>query len=302
MSLTWSAAVGAGEPDERDAAALGVPDLLAELLRRSRPPRWGCRGARSAVGDRVAGRRGAPRRRARPARRSAPARLPVEHAVGEQRDQRARDAEARCRRRGTSSGRRWPARRTGRRQPTDFEPLVAGHEDLEDGAGVVVEAAGDAQVGLDGRRASPTDVGAAVDAPRPARRALVEQLVARRPSARTRSTNEVSATRIVGQLEAALRPAPAVAPASLDEQRRRRPRRGSLSSLSIGPDRGGDVGDAEAAVEALDQLAVVDLEATARGSGSAPSASAITRTTSTSWWNGSSSRPTMSMSAWVNWR
>jgi hypothetical protein len=38
------------------------------------------------------------------------------------------------------------------------------------------------------------------------------------------------------------------------------------------------------------------------GSGRAPSASTITRMTSTSWWNGSSSRPTTSMSAWVNWR
>jgi hypothetical protein len=38
------------------------------------------------------------------------------------------------------------------------------------------------------------------------------------------------------------------------------------------------------------------------GTGSASSASTITRMTSTSWWKGSSSRPTTSTSAWVNWR
>ena len=209
-----------------------------------------------------------------------------EHAVGEQRDQRPGDAE-----RDADAGVRRPAvageRVVAAAGADRLQPLVAGHEDLEDRAGVVVEAAGDAQVGLDrdvlGRRG-----GAALDDGGELGEALVEQLVLDAERA------DLLDERGVGdpdrrQRQAALRPA-----------RRSRRRRSTSSSATVvgrqlvelvdDADRGGDVGHAEAAVEALDQLAVVELEAAAGGIGSASSASTITRITSTSWWNGSLSR------------
>ena len=147
--LDLVAAVGLREPDVRDAAPLGVPDLLAELLRRWRRPRWGCRGARSAVGDARRWPARTPRRRARPARRSGTARLPASTPSAMQRDQGAGDAEG-----DADAGVRRPAVAgegvVAAAAADGLQPLVAGHEDLDDGAGVVVEAAGDAQVGLDG--------------------------------------------------------------------------------------------------------------------------------------------------------
>ena len=51
MSLTSVAARRPREPDERDAAALGVPDLLAELLRRSAATSAAIAAAAQRVGD-----------------------------------------------------------------------------------------------------------------------------------------------------------------------------------------------------------------------------------------------------------
>ena len=78
------------------------------------------------------------------------------------------------------------------------------------------------------------------------------------PRPRTVSTKEVSATRMDGQRQARLGLLRRGA-GGLDEQRGDGVGR-LLVELVDGADRGGDVGDAEAAVEALDQLAVVDLE------------------------------------------
>src|SRR5262249_23638135 len=84
-----------------------------------------------------------------------------EEAVVEQRDQGAGDAEA-----DADAGVRRPAvareRVVAPAARGRLEPLVTGHEDLEDGAGVVLEPAGDAEVGLD-RDPVVDRVGTAVD-------------------------------------------------------------------------------------------------------------------------------------------
>ena len=192
------AAPSAGEPDVRDAAALGVPDLLAELLRARRPPRWRCRGG--------AARSRRPRWPARdssstsatstalgtfgPGSRTPSANSGIERA----RDAEA-DADAGVRRPAVAREGVVPAAAADR-----LQPLVARHEDLEDGAGVVVEAAGDPQVGLDGD-VVVDGVGAAVDDRRELGEALVEQLVldAERPDpldeARCPATRIVASSR-----------------------------------------------------------------------------------------------------------
>ena len=78
------------------------------------------------------------------------------------------------------------------------------------------------------------------------------------PRPRTVSTKEVSATRMVGQRQARLGLLGRRA-SGLDQQRGDGLGR-LLVELVDGADGGGYVGDAQAAVEALDQLAVVDLE------------------------------------------
>ena len=89
-----------------------------------------------------------------------------DHAVGQQRDERARDAE-----RHAHAGVRRPAVGgegvVAAAAADGLQPLVALHEDLHDGAGVVVEPARDAQVGLDGH---PPPL-ARPRSPRPRRRA-----------------------------------------------------------------------------------------------------------------------------------
>ena len=141
-----------------------------------------------------------------------------------------------------------------------LEPLVALHVDLDDGAGVVVEAARDTQVGLDSdpvvdlvarRRRSRR-------ARRRARRDPTSSSSSVTPRAATCSTSESSLTRIVAS--ARHRSAcSARGTCALDQQ----PGHGlgrQLVELVDLPDRLGHVGDPEPAVEALDQLAVVDLD------------------------------------------
>ena len=125
----------------------------------------------------------------------APCRLPASSAVGSAAARASGRRRARCRRRGTSSGRRTRARRTGRRRRSN-PATRSRHADLEDRAGVVVEAAGDRQVGLDlrpgrcARRRSRRSRAASSASPSSSSSCST-------PSARTCSTNDVSVVRIV---------------------------------------------------------------------------------------------------------
>ena len=196
--------------------------------------------------------------RARPARRWAPA--------GSRRARRRRAAAAACgrrrrrrRRRGTSYGRRRRGRRSGRRRRR-LQPLVAGHEDLDDGAGVVVEAARDPEVGLDGDArppAAPTPGSPRRRRPaRPGPRSSSSSLDAERADpldeARCRPPGSSPARGTARPARASRRPA---RPAGRRPRRRaacRACRSTRIAAVTSG--------DAEPAVEALDQLAVVELE------------------------------------------
>ena len=233
MSLTWwaAAAVIVGrEPDERDAAPLGVADLLAVLLRRRRRPRPGCRGARSACAMRVAGGARRPRRAARPAPPTAPTATRSMHAGLEQRHQQPRDAErdadARVGDLAVAGQRVVPAARADR-----AERLVAGHPGLEHGAGVVVQPAGDAQVGLD--RDARLIERAAVDDRGQLGQPLVAAAACATPSARDPVDERRCRSR--GSRPARRHAAACVArqPGLVGEQRRDHARPGTLSSLSI---------------------------------------------------------------------
>ncbi len=82
------------------------------------------------------------------------------------------------------------------------------------------------------------------------------------PSSATRASNVASVARMDGERQALVRLLVG-GPASLDQQRRDGIG-GHLVELVDGPHRGRDVRDAEAPVEALDEFAVVDLQAQRR--------------------------------------
>ena len=242
-----------GEPDVRDAAPLGVPDLLAELLRAG-----GHLGRDAAAAQPVGellGRRPRVLVGEGDEHRAGDGAAARQHAVGDQRDQGAgdaeRDAHARVRRAAVAGqGVVASAGAHG------LEPFVAGHEDLEDGAGVVVEAAGDAQVDLD-RDAVADSARTAVDDGSQLLEPGVEQLVVDTESTHALDERGVGdADGRQGQARLGLFGRGA---RGLDEQGGDG-LGGLLVELVDGADRGRDVGDAEAAVEALDQLAVVELE------------------------------------------
>ena len=250
------AAVGLREPDERDATALRGADLLAELLGRRRDlardaasPEGGrdgvARGPAVVVDD---GDEDGARHRSRAG----------EDAVGDERHQGAGDAE-----RDADAGvRRLPVAGEGvvaAAAADRLQVLVAGHEDLDHGAGVVVEAPRDAQVRLD-RDVAPLSRAAALDDGGELGQALVEQAVLH--PERPHLVDE----RGVGGADRGERQALLCL---LDRGPALRQLLGDgfwwqLVELVDGADRGHEVGDPEAAVEALDQLAVVELEAQRR--------------------------------------
>ncbi len=250
-------AVGAStlsrEPDERDAAPLGRADLTTVLLGARRDLARDA-AATQRVGDPLAARaallvgQGDQDRAGHgPAAR--------EHTLGDQRHQRAREAEgdahARVRRTAVVGERVVASATTDR-----LQPFVARHEDLDDGAGVVVETPRDAEVGLD-RHPSVHDVGAALEHGRELGEAAVEQVVADAEALHALDD------RAVGDPDRRqLQTAPCLLGGRagvVDEEAGHGVGR-ELVELVDGADRGHDVGDTEPAVEALDQLAVVDLE------------------------------------------
>ena len=251
--LDLVAAVVLLEPDVRDAAPLGVPDLLAELL-RARGDLGGDAATAQPVGQLVGGRAGVlvGERHEHGARDGAAA---GEHAVGDERDEGARDAEG-----DADAGVRRPAVAgqgvVASAAAHGLQPLVARHEDLHDGARVVVEAAGDPEVGLDGD-VVVHHVRAAVDDRGQLGQAGLEQLVLDAEAADGLDEGRVGdADGRQGQARVGLL---GRGPRRLDQERGDGLGR-LLVELVDGADGGGYVGDAQAAVEALDQLAVVDLE------------------------------------------
>ena len=222
----------------RSAYRICLPNFCGARRR----PRWGCRGARSAVGD----------ARRWPARDSSSTRA-TSTALGHRRGCRPstpsassgtrvrRDAEG-----DADAGVRRPAvageRVVAAAAADRLQPLVAGHEDLDDGAGVVVEAAGDPQVGLDGDVVARPAVAQPSTTAASSARPVVEQLVLDAEGADALDEGGVGdADR--RQLQAALRPAPAWRPAVSTSSARDGVGR-LLVELVDGPDRGGDVGDA----------------------------------------------------------
>ncbi len=253
MSLT-SGPFSVLNQHERDAPPVGVPDLLAEL-RRGRRHLDGNAAAPQLRGRPHRVGAGPPRRPARPARRSAycgcalsnpwlisrapaadtPIEIPTPGYV-------VRPSEA------SESYRPPPADRP--------EPLVADQVDLVDGAGVVVQAAGDPQVGH--QQTGRVLGGRAPSTWRQPLEALVQEVVLdteRADPLDERRVRDRDRRPARGRVPACSRSAPA------SIRQRRPPSSGPiLSSLSTIRSTVGHVVDAEAAVEALGDLAVVDLD------------------------------------------
>ena len=136
-----------GNEDVRDAAPLGVADLAGRTSGRTPPPRTG-RRVRAAARRARRSSCGRPRRRPPPARRSGRpgrrSRTPRLSRGTRVRLTPKRDADPGVGRAAVAGQRVVPTAGADR-----AEPLVAVQPGLEDGAGVVVQTAGDAQVGDD---------------------------------------------------------------------------------------------------------------------------------------------------------
>ena len=257
MSLTWSGSPSAPEePHERDAAPVGVPDLLAELRRArchlDRDPA-GAQPGRDLVGPfpRVLRAHGDEHRARHGTRRAH--QTGAQQARDEPRDA-DREADARVGVRAVGGERVVAAARADR-----AELLVADQHRLVDGAGVVVEAARDLQVGDD-------------DAGRPHRRrtdqrtqlgqTLVEQLAAH-AVARGECADRVDHA-LVGPVDRGQRQARAAcassAPASATSSAGHLVRADLVQLVDAAQD-GLDVVQTEAAVEPLGDLAVVHQDA-----------------------------------------
>ena len=166
------------------------------------------------------------------------------------------------------------------------EGLVADELGLVDRAGVVVEAAGDLEVGHDGARHPRR---ARRRPRRPARRAPPSSSGCSTPSARTCSTNEASALRIRASARHCC--APSGRQPGLGLEQRRRPSRGrscracrwraARRAASVAP---APRKKPSASLRLLTRI-------TAGGHGRARKTSAMTSATSTSWWNARVSRP-----------
>ena len=228
--------------------------------------------ARAAPRRPVAGRPRAPRPAPRPARRSAPAGTRVSASGAEQQAEQPGHADRDADARDTVGRRRWPGCRSGRRSRSSRTARSPTQLGLVDRAGVVVEAAGDLQVGDD----QPGRVLAAgLDDRDQLLQALVEQRVARRPARAPRRRTTRPAARDRGQRQARLglrrrspRPSrPAARRPAPGRSCRACRRCAAPPSTSVEP---------EAPVEALADLAVVDLDARPAGSAARDSASAMT--------------------------
>ena len=248
--------LGTREEDVRDAPALGVPDLLAELLG----------SGRDLAGDAVAaqllgqGVAGGPvllvdhghqdRARHRP--------VGLDDALAQQRHEDPahpqRDPDAGVRRTPVGGERVVAPTRTDRTQA-----VVAVEAGLEDGAGVVVEAPRDLQVGDDlhpvghERRTALHHRGELGEA-------FVQQLVLYAESAHLLDERAVAGAD-PGERQTALRLF--VGQAGVLDEHGPHLLLGHPVQLVDRPHRRIGVGDPEAGVEALDQLAVVDLQAEA---------------------------------------
>ena len=138
-----------------------------------------------------------------------------------------------------------------------LEELEADHVDLEDRAGVVVQAARQAEAGLHlerGRCAGPCSP----RPQRPARRGRCRAARCSTPSACTRSTKDVSVVVIVASSRHC--PAWSCGEAGVGDEQLGHLVGRELVELVDERDHRGRVGRTDAAVEALDQLAVVDPE------------------------------------------